>query len=176
MSQSNNIAKWGSGQTVVDSGISIASIGGSGGMTLLGSYNSSTDGTISDFTQTWSTNYVNLFITTKNTTGTGSTGGAYFILQTSSDSGSTWGNEVNIFQPLSGTATLDYSVIYIYNVGISGIQKNIIITANPSYTDNINNTRYYSSDTTGVVNAIRIKYVSNAYSINGGIIRLYGCK
>lgn len=171
MSKSNNIVKWDTGNNIVDSGISITSIG-SGGMTLIGSYDYSVNGSVANYTLTWTATYKTLLLITKNMTGDGA--GAYFVLQTSSDSGSNWGNEINVHEPKGGSTVLTYSITNMYSTGVSGPTKDCVVASNPSYGTNDNSLKCITSSTTGIINAIKYSYVSSAQNINGGKIWVYG--
>ena len=173
MSKSNCVPVWDVGNNLISSGLPITSLSGSGGgMTLIGSYDSSVNGAIANYTLTWTATYKQLLLITKNITGSG--GGAYFILQTSDNSGSTWGNELNMNQPNVGSYVLLYSATTMYNTNVSGLTKDMIIAANPAYSANNNSSLCNTSSTTGIINGIKYSYVSSAQNINGGRIFVYG--
>jgi hypothetical protein len=166
-----NIPTWGSNNELTD-GISQSSAGGSG-MTLIGSYDSAVNGTIANYTLTWTGTYKKLLLITKNITGDGPLG--YFCLQISDNSGSTWGNEINVNRQNLGSFSLPYSITNMYNTSISGLTKNMIIASNPSYDLNGENSYCWTSaGPTGVINGIRYSYIGSAGNITGGRIFVYG--
>lgn len=169
MSKSNNIVKWDTGNNIVDSGISITSIG-SGGVskTDLLSSGSPTNSSQTYIVSNLSTNYKHLII---DIIGVNSIGpGSQLKLFLSSDNGSTYSSEYIIS---NNTTELLTSFVNIYNTGFTNTNKYIRFSTFQGSTPVLKNVDGFTESTkTGLINCIQL-YFFNSFT-SAGTIKIYG--